>query len=85
MSTTYTDAESTNTLFEHLGDYAPESLSREEHDRIMADIASYRAGLADLDSEIACCSGSWRTWCIQVRDGMRRDLALAWAQLGEVR
>lgn len=84
MSTTHLDAESTNTLFDLIGDYAPEALSREEHDRILADITSYRAGLADLDTEIACSNGSWRTWCIQVRDGMRRDLALAWAQLGEV-
>ena len=80
----HTDAATTNTLIDTLNDWTPQTLSQDERRRIESDIASYRAGLADLDSEIACCSGSWRTWCIQVRDGMRRDLALAWKQLGEV-
>lgn len=79
----YTDPETTNTLFDALGDWAPDALSRDEKARILSDIASLRAGIAEMDTEIACNSGSWRTWCIEVRDGMRRDLALLWQQLGE--
>lgn len=80
----YTDAATTNTLVDTLNDWTPQTISQDERRRIESDIASYRAGLADLDTEIACSNGAWRTWCLQVRDGMRRDLALAWQQLGEV-
>lgn len=61
--------------------FAEQGLSYEERRRIEADIRSLRAGIADLDSEIACCSGSWRNWCLDVRAGMRRDVALLWQQL----
>lgn len=81
MSTTHVDAETTNTLFDELGDWSPEALSREEHDRIMADIASLRAGIAEMDTQIACCSGSFRTWCIEVRAQMRQEVAMLWQRL----
>lgn len=83
MSTTYVDAETTNTLIDTLGHAAPPALSRDEHDRILSDIASLRAGIADLDTAIACESGAFRSWCLDVRQGMRRDVALLWQQLGE--
>lgn len=84
MSTTHLDAESTNTLFDLIGDYAPEALSREEHDRILADIRSLRAVIANFDTAICCEQGSFRQWCYLQRANMRAELAMLWRQLGEV-
>ncbi len=84
MSTTYTDPESTNTLFDPLGDYAPEALSREEHDRILADIRSLRAGIAEFDTAVATEQGDFRQWCYLQRATMRQEVAMLWRQLGEV-
>lgn len=81
MSTTHVDAETTNSLFDQLGDWAPEALSREEHDRIMADIRSLRAGIAEFDTAVATEQGSFRQWCYLQRDDMRREVAMLWAQL----
>lgn len=81
MSTVYTDPETTNTLFDALGDWTPEALSRDEQERILSDIASLRAGIADFDTAVACESGAFRTWCISQREQMRRDVALLWQRL----
>ena len=61
--------------------FTARNISDEERRCIEANIRSLRAGIADLDTEIACCSGAWRNWCLDVRAGMRRDVALLWAQL----
>ena len=78
---TYTDPDTTNVLFDALGDWAPEALSRDEHARILSDIASLRAGIADFDTAISCESGSFRTWCLIQRDALRREVAQLWARL----
>lgn len=64
--------------------FAVQGLSREEHDRIMADIRSLRAGIAEFDTAVATEQGSFRQWCYLQRANMRQEVAMLWRQLGEV-